>query len=100
MTQGASRQGVFQSKNVPVCRADDGVSGVRGDNTLEPGAIETLKPVGSDGVTDTRYLVRHLFEKGKYDLSTALFNARCEVDGSENGQEFGDWLAPILIVQG
>jgi CheY-like chemotaxis protein len=38
-----------------------------------------------------------LFDQGRLD--TALFNARCKVAGSEEEQDFGDWLSPILIVQ-
>lgn len=34
------------------------------------------------------------------DLDTALFNARCKVAGTKVGQKSGDWLSPILIVQG
>jgi len=39
-----------------------------------------------------------LFDQGYLD--TALFNARCRVKGIEDGQDIGDWLSPILIVQG
>lgn len=37
---------------------------------------------------------------GQGDLDTALFHARCKVKESEEGQDSGDWLSPILIVQG
>jgi DNA-binding response OmpR family regulator len=39
-----------------------------------------------------------LFEQGEYDV--ALFEARCAVAGDEEGTAAGDWLSPILIVQG
>lgn len=39
-----------------------------------------------------------LFSQG--DLDTALFDARCKVEGSEQGQDIEDWLSPILIIQG
>ncbi len=91
--------------------ASSGEAALLSDNFLgiADGLIQTGIPavlgfrwsISDDGARElAQSFYRHLFEKGKYDLSTALFNARCEVAGSENGQEFGDWLAPILIVQG
>ena len=41
---------------------------------------------------------KSLFDQGYLD--TALFNARCWVKGIVQGQDIGDWLSPILIVQG
>lgn len=39
-----------------------------------------------------------LFSQG--DLDTALFDARCKAEGSDQGQDIEDWLSPILIIQG
>ena len=39
-----------------------------------------------------------LIEQGEFDI--ALYQARCGVASDEEGKATGDWLSPILIVQG
>jgi CHAT domain-containing protein len=64
-----------------------------------PSVLGFRWPVSDSGARELALtFYESLFDQG--DLDTALFNARCQVAGSEEDQNVGDWLSPILIVQG
>ncbi len=52
--------------------------------------------------TEARELALTFYDSlfGQGDLDTALFDARCKLEGSERGQDIEDWFSPILVIQG
>ena len=64
-----------------------------------PSVLGFRWPVSDSGAQELALaFYESLFEQR--DLDTALFHARCKISGDEDGLDSGDWLSPILIVQG